>query len=93
MRDPVPFSLCPERNSDAASRELVLEVTSGCAEDSGHSSYTPLSQQLYGKMAFFVQETEPAQWCTFPSQMVSGLDLPTCNDDVNTPLKIGKCFI
>lgn len=90
MRDPVPFSLCPKKNSDAALRELVLEVTCGCAEDSGHSSYTPLSQQLYGKIAFFVEETEPAQ---FPSQMVSGLDLPTRNDDVNTPLKIGKCFI
>lgn len=41
MRDPVLFSLFPERNSDAASRELVLEVACDCAEDSGHSTYTP----------------------------------------------------
>lgn len=41
MRDPVLFSLCPERNSGAASRELVLEVACDCAEDSGHSSYAP----------------------------------------------------
>lgn len=66
-------SLCPERNIDAAWRELVLEVAYGCAEDSGHS-YTPHSQQLEGKSASLGPKKRDRQSCAHVTQIASASD-------------------